>query len=184
MFALLLAATVLTAPATSAADSAYLVKDLNAYPPDAIPSSVPYSFMEFDGSVYFNAWTAEHGTEWWKTDGTAEGTERFTDVLVGPGNSNTGALTVVGDRLFYFGLSYSDGYTLFATDGTIAGTVPLGQFPYTGGEQVITDWMPFGGAFLFTAYSSAVGHEIWRSDGTLLGTHPVADLNPATASSA
>lgn len=65
--------------------------------------SYVYSFIKFDGSVYFVASDADHGYELWKTEGTASSTTRVTDICAGTCgsfNSNTG-LTVCGDILFF-----------------------------------------------------------------------------------
>lgn len=62
-----------------------------------------YSFIKFDGSVYFVAYDPDHGYELWKTDNTAGSTSRVTDICSGDCsafNHYTG-LAACGNILFF-----------------------------------------------------------------------------------
>src|ERR671919_398174 len=60
----------------------FLVKDLNTLP--ALAGSIVADFRGFaPGTSYFVVNDAAHGSEVWRTDGTAGGTERVTDVCAG-----------------------------------------------------------------------------------------------------
>lgn len=70
------------------------------------------------------------------------------------------------------------------TDGTPAGTFPLGDLkpgPLAGGGNGFTPLS--GGRFVFSADDGVTGSELWVSDGTAAGTRLVADLNPGASGS-
>ena len=79
-----------------AADHVYRVRDID---PDLAgnPSSAPAEVVVIDGVAFFRA-TDDHGTELWRSDGTASGTYRLRDINPGPASSDPAELTPVGDR--------------------------------------------------------------------------------------
>lgn len=106
-----------------------------------------------------------------RTDGTPAGTTGF---LV-PGTFAPGAPVVLGDRLLFL-TSTSVSTTLFASDGTAAGTTALASF--VGGFTAPTSRLVRGGAFVYFAASTTnTGRELWRTDGTVAGTTLVVDQN-------
>jgi ELWxxDGT repeat protein len=68
----------------------YLLKDLNSDTRSSIPSYI----TAVNGSLFFAADDGIHGTELWKSDGTAAGTALVKDVNPGSAGSWPGWLTV------------------------------------------------------------------------------------------
>jgi ELWxxDGT repeat protein len=83
--------------------------------------SSPSALTRAGGSVYFAATTPAHGTELWKTDGTASGTVIVKDSVPGPGGSRPAEI-VDANGVLFFRASDRDGGGLWRTDGTAAGT--------------------------------------------------------------
>ncbi len=69
-----------------------LVKDINPFPKTATPLGATRSL----GIVFYVADDGEHGSELWRTDGTAAGTLMVRDILAGTGSSQISDLTAAG----------------------------------------------------------------------------------------
>src|SRR5688572_22809533 len=97
----------------------HLVKDLFTGVTSA--GSEARDFTVVGATLYFAAKDATHGSDLWKTDGTAAGTVRVNTTL---GNHHNGPaeLTAVGTNLFYVAADSTHGSELWMTDGTPAGT--------------------------------------------------------------
>lgn len=121
------------------------------------------------------------GPELWTSDGTSAGTVLVRDLRAGAeGAFDLGAvfntLAGVGGRLFFAADDGVHGPSLWRSDGTAAGTVPLKAVR----AQALT---AAGDTLLFVGYDLAHGAELWRSDGTPAGTELVRDINDGPASS-
>ncbi len=142
------------------------------------PSSSPSRLVEFQGAHWFTANDGVHGSELWRSDGTAAGTQLFADLTPGPVSTNVSQLTVAADRLFFV-----VGATLWASDGTVAGTTPLRTFflrqPFPTLPSSLT---AFAGKLVFAADDLSTGVELWQSDGTVAGTTLLRDLRPGAGS--
>jgi ELWxxDGT repeat protein len=149
-----------------------MVADLNTTP----FSSNPLYFTDAGAVTYFVAGSDESGQELWKSDGTAGGTVRLTDVSPGGNDSSVKEPTPSAGRVFFFANEPGFGRALYVNDGTPGGTVKLksiGQESYglDVGTRTLTD---VNGTVFFTAggdTSSTV--VLWKSDGTPAGTVPV-----------
>ncbi len=64
-----------------------------------------------------------------------------------------------------------------STDGTVGGTIALGQFVSNPKAAF------FNGSLFFNGWSPANGIELWKSDGTIAGTMMVKDINVGVSSS-
>ena len=114
-----------------------------------------------------------------RSDGTAAG----TFMLARLENGFFAEPTAAGSRLFFVHQSPAEGFELWATDGTVAGTGlvkdinpgPNGSSP---GRMV-----DVGGVLYFAAFEPSGGTELWRSDGTTAGTYRVKDIVPGPISS-
>ncbi|RKH69809.1 hypothetical protein [Corallococcus aberystwythensis] len=71
--------------------------------------------------------------------------------------------------------------TLWRSNGTEAGTVPVRTFPFGYGE--LTEPVAVGSRLFFQLYSPATGNELWLSDGTSSGTRLVEDITAGPAGS-
>ncbi|MBI1382051.1 MAG: hypothetical protein GC161_13315 [Planctomycetaceae bacterium] len=176
-----------------------LVKDV--WP--GAPGSDPAGFTFAGGFLYFTAYTPATGRELWKSDGTDAGTVLVKDLwpgslpgaqlptglenglLLGTGTQHHGRLTHFNNRLWLSG-TVNLVSTLWSSDGTDVGTVPLLSGP--GAPTIHTlGSMPQGSVgaarLLFAAHTAAEGRELWSTDGTALGTALVLDLQPGAESS-
>jgi ELWxxDGT repeat protein len=128
-------------------------------------------------TLFFSVYTFQYGYELWKSDGTAEGTVLVKDLLLGKDWNGFGRssgprnFTAIGDVL-YFTASGDYGTSLWKTDGTPEGTVPVkyieNSWGYHGSNP--RDFMVAGGGFFFAVDSGRDGREVWKSDGTPEGT--------------
>jgi len=171
-----------------------LVKDINPGG-TSINSSQPRGFTLFNGALYFSAYTADHGDELWKTDGTPAGTALVADVEPGwvgnpfntwPVDSSPADLTVLGETLFFSaGSPYGYGRELWRSDGTTAGTALVAdinpQVYYLGYGSDPGDLTAVNGILYFSAEDGGdAGRELWRSDGSAAGTALVKDVYPGS----
>ena len=101
------------------AATAALVKDLNLSPFSSFPSQP----VNVNGTLFFTADDGDHGTEVWKSDGTAAGTALVRDIVPGFDGSFPEYLTAVGGTLYFVASTPETGPELWKSDGTEAGTV-------------------------------------------------------------
>ena len=137
-----------------------------------IPSSL---FTHVADELFFVA-NDGFGRELWKTDGTASGTVRATDVF--SSNKEPTALTNVGGTLYFGG----DG-RLWKSGGTGNGAEPVRDFGQFGGPERLSETANLAGTLLFVAGGNDKGLELWKSDGTTAGTAMVKDIASGGGSS-
>ena len=124
----------------------------------------------------------EHGREWWRTDGTPDGTQLIKDINPGSNSSNGPFTSVdrlaVGDLMFFTAFE-STGLgqeaELWRSDGTTQGTFSLKVRMSASGLKggILGDELVFGDAH------GALRTELYRSDGTVDGTVPYYDFPEA-----
>jgi ELWxxDGT repeat protein len=158
-------------PRLALAVGAAMLVDLNPGLADSDPSPL----VDVNGTAYFTATTAEFGKELWKTDGTAGGTVRVTDIANPDERYAPRDLSTAGGILYFIadrGLSRVEGDTTTQLrsgggknftdlDGTL-------YFTATGTETVFID--DHGGSVDVPVV------ELWKGDGTQAGTVKVRDL--------
>ncbi len=114
----------------------YIVKDIWG---DCVGGSSPANLFSYNGALYFSAYDEVHGTELWKSDGTAEGTAMFMDIYPGiytyygptmstasygdPNSSNPSYFTEVNGILYFSAADGIGGTELWKSNGTAEGTV-------------------------------------------------------------
>lgn len=132
-----------------------------------------------DGLFFF---AGSDGTQdgLWSTDGSVQNT-----VLVA-GEGTIPAFSL-GPVLVLWAYDESNGYELWATDGTpgaesLLADINPGPLPgiYPNG---LHNWAVSGGRGFFQANSAATGVELWVTDGTPTGTRLLRDIAPGPASS-
>src|SRR3954454_20709785 len=154
------------------AQTAHLVRDLDAGDFSNDGSSFPGHFLAARGKVFFEAQESSSGRQVWVTDGSAAGTELLAACL-----DDCGGEEIVGtanDLVFWRG---GNGQ-LWRSDGTRSGSRPLladslrVQSPSQGGV-----FAALGGNLYFARCTTDC--ELWRSDGTAPGTHIVKPADSA-----
>ena len=144
--------------------------------PGPMSSSVQ-ELYQFNGEVYFRANDGEHGSELWKTDGTAEGTVLVKDINPGDGSSSPGWLTEFNGELFFAATTDNAGDELWKTDGTSEGTVQVADINVGDDDALPQDLVVFNDELIFSARSGEFDdRELWKSNGTAEGTLRVKDI--------
>jgi ELWxxDGT repeat protein len=167
---------------------AQMISDINPGP----LSSFPDNFVEFNGKMFFFAFTETQGYEIWVTDGTAAGTMLLKDCNPGTGSGQIYNITnynisgsfheykliqniytpiIYKNKLYFFANNGVNGYELWCTDGTTAGTQMVQDINPGSGHSLFprTDSEVFGDGPQFTilnddlyfiAYDAVNGFEI------------------------
>ncbi|MBZ0154143.1 MAG: hypothetical protein K8J09_21670 [Planctomycetes bacterium] len=142
-----------------------LVKDIHPGPQGSL-----ISWMTRVGNrLFFTAYDGT-GTGLWVSDGTAAGTFAIPGQTV-PGTNGAYGLVACGRRLFFASLVPGMFQRLFVTDGTAAGTQPVGVFfP----AQMVAS----GERLFFLGYGTPTGPELYVTDG--ITTTLCRDIVPGT----
>ncbi|MDW7995800.1 MAG: hypothetical protein RMI91_14210 [Gemmatales bacterium] len=158
------------------------------------PFSVPHpSFTEVNGTIYFVANAGGHGLELWRTDGTAAGTIRVSDINPGAGSAFSSSihpsLTNVNGTLFFIASDGPGGagFELWKLEPG-APTVQLVRDIKAGtgsafGSSQGSLLANVNGTLFFVANDGASGYELWRSQGQASNTVLVRDIHSGPASS-
>ncbi|MHB1141232.1 MAG: ELWxxDGT repeat protein [Sulfuricaulis sp.] len=150
--------------------------------------SFAYGFTEFNDAFYFQADDNVNGFELWKTDGTDIGTLLVKDINPAAGvatfHYRFTDFTVYNDALYFQANDGVNGFELWKTDGTAAGTVMVKDInAATGAGSFPTDFTVYNGALYFSAADDANGAKLWKTDGNAAGTVMVKDIIIATGTS-
>jgi trimeric autotransporter adhesin len=159
-----------------------LVKDINrqsllapaAYGPARFPGP-PY-FTEVNGTAFFPAYDPAHGTEMWRSDGTAAGTVMVKDVRPGGFDgirNNVHSMAELNGSIFFIADDGPNWYGVWKSDGTDAGTVLIHDLDPRPGIPGLNDLRNVAGTLYFRAFDYTNGDALWKSDGTVAGTSPV-----------
>jgi ELWxxDGT repeat protein len=92
------------------------------------------------------------------------------------------SLTNVNGTLFFTAIDGINGFELWKSDGTDAGTIMVKDIRPGIGSANISQLANINGTLFFRADDGANGVELWTSDGTELGT-VLVDINPYSLSS-
>ena len=113
------------------------------------------------GNLYFVAADPAHGSELWRSDGTAAGTVLVKDIRPGPGSSRISSLTAIGDRVFFAADDGVHGSELWTSDGTAAGTRLVGDLAAGPPSSTPKEMALIGNHLFFSADDGVVGREPW-----------------------
>ena len=134
------------------------------------------------GQFFLKAYRPEYGYEFWRTDGTTDGTWLLKDIA--PGSFSSAGQTyqnyILFNDIFYFSADDNGAYgaELWRSDGTPENTILVKDINEGGGDSVVRQLAVVNGRLFFTATDGIHGRELWISDGTEQGTSMVADINP------
>lgn len=157
-------------------DGPKIVIDIN---PGAGSSNPRYMF-DYRGLTYFRVDDGIHGTELWRTDGTAEGTMLFIDINQGASGSDPAPIAVANGILFFVADNGSSGSELWRTDGTASGTWMVKDINPGPSGTNLSPWGSTGQLLFFMGDDGVHGRELWKSDGTKQGTQMIKDLIPGS----
>jgi ELWxxDGT repeat protein len=161
--------------------SSWRVVDLNEprFPTATEPNTPPVTRAVGLGDAVF--FVVEEGdARLWRSNALHGGTWVVKDFGA---DAVIGELAASASRLYLAVATPEHGAEPWVSDGTAAGTLPLGDL-YAGPRgSHPTELHPLAdGRVLFAADDGVFGHEAWVTDGTAAGTRMVADLGPGAAS--
>lgn len=143
-----------------------------------------YQMIVVDNTIFFTAQSEGHGTELWKSDGTAAGTQMVRDINPGTASSLPATLTDIDGTLFFTAIDSRTGRELWKSDGTAVGTQIVKDIN-SGSSNAFTVSRFFSltkidNRIFFAATTEKEGIEAWISDGTRDGTKLLKDINGGT----
>jgi ELWxxDGT repeat protein len=137
-------------------------------------------------------------SELWESDGTPGGTVLFkafspinpTDIpeifipfSVDFVNGTFSQPLYQGNKFFFTAGTMTEGYELWISDGTLAGTSMVKDINSGTGNGIDIEnnvsYLYTTTDFYFAANDGTNGNELWKTDGTSANTSMVADINPA-----
>jgi ELWxxDGT repeat protein len=131
--------------------------------------------ISLDNAVLFAASNDNGlGFELWKTDGTADGTQFFKDILLGEFSSIPHDFIKTNNKAIFVAKSEENvPQSLFVSDGTIDGTFTLLD-PF---EYYVDKINVYDSSFAYLLVGSLNGTFIYKTDGTLQGTQEFLQLD-------
>ncbi|GBE72822.1 hypothetical protein myaer87_00490 [Microcystis aeruginosa NIES-87] len=155
-----------------------LVKDIRP----SSSSSYLRNLTAVGNTLFFTADDGVNGYELWKSDGTAAGTVLVKDIFPGSSSSFTpysNALMAVGNTLFFTADDGVNGFELWKSDGTAAGTVLVKDInPGSSGSiPFFPQITALGNTLFFTANDGVNGYELWAVSTPAIPTLAIAATN-------
>jgi ELWxxDGT repeat protein len=129
---------------------------------DGLPGSKsanPEPIGSVGNVMYFNGKDSIHGHELWRTTGNGTGAKLVKNITPGKDSTDFGEAIAYGNRLLLTAAGY-----LYVTDGSSAGTKPIGP----GGRFYVQM-----GAYVYYLVGNNLDASVWRTDGTAAGTKQV-----------
>jgi ELWxxDGT repeat protein len=159
-----------------------LVKDLA---PGVFGGFITENMTHANGLIYFIFNEPATSSELWVSDGTEGGTNLVKDIVPGPSTgffSNINQMIGYNDRVFFRVNDGINGWELWTSDGTEAGTYLVKDINPGTSSADPQNFALFNGMLYFSA-NGGQGMELWRSDGTAEGTNLVKNIASGTTSS-
>jgi ELWxxDGT repeat protein len=137
---------------------------------------LPGDLVAIGDQIFFHSWTAEHGMELWKSDGTEAGTVLVKDINPGAAHSMAvyeSRLTAVGDILFFAANDGVHGRELWRSDGTEQGTYMVKDIRPGSASSDLAYFSVAQDRLFFRANADYPAiPKLYASDGTEAGTLP------------
>ncbi|MFP2924645.1 ELWxxDGT repeat protein [Pyxidicoccus sp. 3LG] len=154
-------------------------------PTVVVDLAVASDLVAMGGKLYFSGATDMGGmdTELWRSDGTAKGTRRVSDLRPGEKGSAPSGFAIVGRRLFFSADDGQHGRELWVSDGTEAGTRLFADLESGTGGSFPERLTEVQDNLFFSATTTGQGREPWTSNGTSVGTVPLREVALGTADS-
>jgi len=157
-------------------------------------SSFPMGLTAVGSSVFFVAWPSGYSPSPFVTNTTngktteirvADPSGKTSDSLSSPYHSfiDAGRSSIVFNGEVYFAATNGlNGYELWKTNGTVAGTVLVKDI-LPGDESSYPGEFTIVGTTLYFVAEGPAGSELWKTNGTAAGTVQVKDIAAGTAGS-
>src|SRR5262249_54797612 len=126
-----------------------LVKDIHPETGQGYPGSYPNNLAFVNGTVFLAADDGVHGSELWKSDGSAAGTQLVKDINTDTKSSYPQQLVNADGTLFFTADDGIHGRELWRSDGTEQGT------------QLVKDITPGPASTYFSGAPAAVGDVVF-----------------------
>ena len=135
--------------------------------------------------LFFQAHSANEGTELWMTDGTGNSEVHIlSDIHSGALSSYPSYLTAMNGVIYFSAYDGSLGTELWQSNGTYAGTQILKDIYTDAGSSYPKFLTRVGNTIYFRATDDGTyGTELWKTDGTTAGTEMVKNIRYAGESS-
>lgn len=138
--------------------------------------------VSISGVVYYSVDDGVHGSQVWKTDGTAAGTSMVSDINASGGGCQPYDLTEFNGTLYFIAIvatgTFGIGQDLYKTDGTLAGTTLVAA------NVQPTAPIQIGNELYFLAYDSSSNlTNLYKTDGTAAGTVSIPGVFDFTGAS-
>lgn len=138
-----------------------------------------------NGTLFFSANDHVNGYELWKSNGTENGTNLVKDI--NPGNksglqnyNDKQEFTVINDILYFSANDGINGFELWKSDGTEAGTFMIkdikAETGYVNDGSYPRSFAVLNSTIYFIANDN-IGTGLWKTDGTASGTVKILNLN-------
>ncbi len=144
-------------------------------------SSAPDDYTEYNGKLYYNAYTPSFGREMYAyTPGTST-PQRITDVNLAGMNSVFGPMAVYDNKIYYAGVDTNYGSELWYYDpvqdtARIVADIDTGINSGNPANMTV-----IGSKLYFSAYDAYYGRELYEYDGTTVKR--ITDINTGAFSS-
>ncbi len=129
-----------------------------------------------DSTLLFFAEIDNNTEALFKTDGTADGTEKLKNVRIDE------EAYVSNGILYFSGRDNNNGYELWRSDATTAGTILLKEINTSSSSSNPEYFLEFNNEIYFAANDGINGTELWKTDGSEAGTQMIKNINSSSSS--
>jgi ELWxxDGT repeat protein len=151
--------------------------------PGTNKSSNPQWITSSGSLLFFQGTLQSHGTEPWRSDGTALNTDMAKNISTGSFSSNPKDFIAYNGNMIFIADNGSTGFEPWISDGSDAGTRLIKDICFGGVPSQPEQLCPCMGKMFFVAGTFAEGPELWATDGSDAGTYLVKDIRPGSNTS-